>query len=72
MVDNCKGHEVIKEYKGADMCQLCFISALKLKTMTTQNWHMSALNIFWYSVSNNKMRFAPMFKVASSGAFLYY
>ena len=37
MLDNCTGYEVIKEYIGADICKLCFIGVLKLKTMTTQD-----------------------------------
>ena len=47
ILDNCKGHEVIKINKGSDMCQFCFINVLKLKTMINRNWHM----FFLYSVS---------------------
>ena len=83
MLDNCKGHEVIKICKGSDMCQLCFINVLKLKAMTNQNWHMSAPYYFLYSVSPTTgssfsvLSVMNVFKVGShvgacSGNFLYY
>ena len=28
MIYNCKGYEVIKNHKGSDMCQFCFINPI--------------------------------------------